>query len=361
MKSRRLTSIRLLGLDLKFLMLTLMFFVFFIGLGELGARSNVFQLYLAEPNWGGRHDQLNRQLRKLHDVSYRQGRIDCIFLGNSMVMRGFDPLAFHNAYLAQTGEELWCFNFGVDALPTSAAGELAEILVEDFHPHLLVYGLDARDLAVPLEAEDTKVVTEMEWLRYRQGDFSPKGWLREHSYFYRDVETFRRLMRFDYQLKPRVVSGVALADRYGFYGDPIIWENVGEPPDVNDARHHIQYYYNILSDYKILSENISGLQKILDYQRQGIRLIFVEMPTPITYLDFFRNGEEDYARYLALLNASAEEFGVPIVQVPSYDLIPNDHWADYSHLSIHGARVYSQWLGEALADLLSEDEISKWR
>ena len=44
------------------------------------------------------------------------------FLGNSMVWRGFDPQAFAQAYQAQRGQALRCFNFGVDAMPAAGAG-----------------------------------------------------------------------------------------------------------------------------------------------------------------------------------------------------------------------------------------------
>lgn len=328
----------------------LLFFLLFVGLGELVARSNLFQSHLSQANWGGAHGQFNRQLRKLQDVVQQTGHIDCIFLGNSMVMRGFEPLAFHRAYQEATGESLWCFNFGVDGLPAMPAGILAKILVQDYQPRLLIYGTDSRDFAVPSDAQDAAVILDMAWIRYRQGHFSMTGWLRQHSYLYRDLDTFRRLLHFDYQLKLSSVSGLVLSEYYGFYGDPSIGEFVSEPPDPDDPHPLIQYYFSVLSNYRILPENLDGLDRIFHLTQSGVQVIMVELPAVSTYMDFFGNGATDYQEYLLKVEGSARNAGIPFYRAPPDETFPPDSWVDHSHLNIQGAQQYSAWLGKVLGD-----------
>jgi hypothetical protein len=331
-------------------LLYVLFLSIFVSLGEIVARSNLFQNRLSQANWGGAHGQLNRQLRKLQDVARQNGAIDCIFLGNSMVMRGFEPLAFHDAYQDVTGESLWCFNFGVDGLPAMPAGILAKILVQDYQPRLLIYGIDSRDFAVPSDAKDAAVILDMAWIRYRQGHFSLPGWLRQHSYLYRDLDTFRHLLYFDYQLKPQSVSGQALSDYYGFYGDTTTGDFVNESPNPDDPRPHIQYYFSLLSDYSILPENLGGLDRIFQQTRQGVQVLVVELPVPLTYMDFFGDGEADYQRYINYAMKLTHEAGIPFYHAPSYEALPSSFWVDYSHLNVEGARHYSAWLGKLLGE-----------
>jgi hypothetical protein len=66
-------------------------------------------------------------------------------LGSSLVGSGLDPETFSTRYEAVTGEPMECFNFGLGSLMASAAGPIAQILVDPYHPKLLIYGTNPRD------------------------------------------------------------------------------------------------------------------------------------------------------------------------------------------------------------------------
>jgi hypothetical protein len=67
---------------------------------------------------------------------------------------------------------LSCFNFGVDALTPVSAAYLAQILVDTYHPKLLIFGTDARDFAIDRQSEETTVIADMAWVQYRLGKFN---------------------------------------------------------------------------------------------------------------------------------------------------------------------------------------------
>jgi hypothetical protein len=92
-------------------------------------------------------------------------------LGSSTVDVGFDPDAFQMGYQEVAGRDIRCFNFGIDASSSISAAVLTGILIEDYHPRLLIFGTDARDYAVLREEPDTAVVLDTPWVRYRQGYF----------------------------------------------------------------------------------------------------------------------------------------------------------------------------------------------
>lgn len=329
--------------------LALLFLVVLLAAGELLARLEPFQSHMAAPRLGSPHRQFEIQMHRLETLYQREGRVDCIFLGNSMVWRGFDPHAFALAYQAQRGQALRCFNFGVDAMPAAGAGILAEILIADYHPRLLIYGTDARDYAVLREDRDATVLLDTPWMQYRSGRFTVEGFLLEHSYLYRYRELLQRLLRFDYsQWRPE--PNRSPSARYGFGPVSKVGSFVQTIPDPQDPRPPIQYYFTVLSDYQMLPENLAGLEQIvaLNEADVDVAVVVVEMPVPETYMHFFANGQEDYRRFIEQVGDVAAEHGVPFWQTTPLNLIPTNGWVDYSHLNSRGAGRFSTWLGEQL-------------
>src|SRR5579871_563893 len=76
----------------------------------------------------------------------KQGPIDCIFIGSSMVHRGINPEVFSDAYKAQTGKDIHCYNFGLLGATESSLSPVAKILLERYKPKLLVYGVTPASL-----------------------------------------------------------------------------------------------------------------------------------------------------------------------------------------------------------------------
>ena len=107
---------------------------------------------------GSRHYQLGHKLALLDAAVKRNGPIDCIMLGSSMVDVGFNPESFQHAYRQATGREIHCFNFGIDASSAASAAALARILIEDYHPRFIIFGTDPRDYAIPSTDRDPAAV-----------------------------------------------------------------------------------------------------------------------------------------------------------------------------------------------------------
>ncbi len=332
----------------KTLILTLILLSLLLGAGEALTRTRLFKSHFIADARGTPHNQFELQLGQLETIVAREGPIECIFLGNSMVWRGFDTEAFAQAYKQQTGQDLRCFNFGVDALPAVGAGAIAEILVQDYRPKLLIYGTDARDYAVKRESSDAAVLLDTPWLRYRLGQFSVKGWLYEHSHFYRYQRTLGHLMRLEKRYL--LVRGADALNKsnYGFHGGGTVGSFVSTPPNPNDHTAHVRYYFSVLSDYKMLLENLNGLKQIVRHNTQGTQVLVVEMPVPEMYFHFFGKGEQDHQAFLDQIGGIAEANGAPFWHTTALHLIPDDGWGDYSHLNTKGATIFSQWFGEQL-------------
>jgi hypothetical protein len=335
----------------KTLILALPFVAILLGIGEIMLRQQFVQAYFDTPVLSNRHRHLDRQWHRLETLTKSGVVIDCIALGNSMILNAFDPQLFAQSFQSQTGRPLTCFNFGVDALTPVSAGALAQILIDTYHPQLLIFGTDARDFAISPDSEETSVIMDAAWIQYRLGKFSLEGWLVDHSYLYR----YRYRLADFVRLKPdrRVDTP---DNKFGF--EPLdTTAIITIPPDPNDSSYHIQYYYRVLGDYTIQPDNLTALKQILD-QKDRAAVIVVEMPVPETYFYFFDNPEAEYRSFVDTLNAITSDYQVLFLETTSQHLIPDDSWMDYSHVNYKGAHLLSEWLGQQIGKAFADGKVT---
>lgn len=322
-----------------------------LGTAELLTRSRFFKSHVIANDWGSIHNQFETQLGRLETVAANTGSIDCIFVGSSMVWHAFDPGTFSRVYNEETGREMRCFNFGIDGGVASTAGVFAPILVQDYQPRYLLFGTDARDYAVPFDAPDVTVQLDTPWVRYRQRDFTVRGWLYEHVHLSRAWESLGHLVRLQKTyLAVRSASSLDETD-YGFRPFDTVADYVMISPLEHLDMEPVRYYRDLLSSYEIVPENVRGLQAIVALRDEKTEVIIVEMPIPETYLDFFGRGEEDYQLFVSTVQEVASTHDVPFWQTRPIQMIPTDGWMDYTHLNTKGAALFSQWLARNVAQM----------
>jgi hypothetical protein len=340
--------------------LTLILLLFLGGIGEWIARLDVFQAYLTPPRLGSRHSQLGYKLALLDAEVNKNGPVDCIAVGSSTIDVGFHPDAFQMGYQEVAGNGIRCFNFGIDASSSISVAVLTGILVEDYHPRLLIFGTDARDYAVVRDDPDTAVVLDTPWVRYRQGYFSLEGWLIDYSYLYRYRQHLGRLARFTLQdtLWSHTTNSFELFSN-GFNPIHEVATYINDPPDSGNDSYEVVYYTRIYSSYQMLDENIAALEEIIDYGKSGTRIMVVEMPVSDGLYYFFGNGEKDYKQFVTTVDKLTSLHQVPFLQTEPLDMIPDDGWSDYSHLNVAGARIFSTWLGQEVGrfEKLEDDNL----
>jgi hypothetical protein len=319
--------------------------------GEVIIRQPLIYSRLKTPSLNSRHYHIERQWYRLEDLTRNGIEIDCIALGNSMVVNSFDPILFNQSFQSETGIDLNCFNFGVDALTPVSAAYLAQILIDTHHPKLLIFGTDARDFAIDRQSEETTVIADMAWVKYRLGKFSLAGWLVDHSYLYRYRYSLVEFM----QLQKRWEEPVT--NLYGSEPSDII-ATVSAPPDRGDDSYHIQYYYRVLENYSVKPENRAALNQILDLKSSGTAIALIEMPVPDTYFYFFDNPAKDYQAFLDTLATASSDNDVFFLETTRHHLIPDDGWVDYTHVNRQGAHIFSEWLGKQLGNAVIQGQIT---
>jgi hypothetical protein len=339
------------------LLFSLLLLVILLAAGEFLTRTDLVESHFISASRGSPHFQFELQLGRLERMAAMEGSIDCIFLGNSMVGNGFDPIAFSRAYRDKTGSELHCFNFGVDALPVTGASGLAQYFIKEYQPKLLIYGADARDFAVGREDWDAKVILDIPWMNYQLGTFSVQGWLYEYSQFYRYARTFGYLLMLDKQYLFIKEPGRMTGEDLGFYAKDTVGSYVSTSPALNMEMAPVRYYFQMLSDLQILPENTSSLEGLLNNAKEDLAVAVVVMPVPETYHEFFSINPHGYRIFLDHLQTITSRFGNTIF-IPPHNMISEDGWADYTHLNTRGAAVFSTWLGQQLGESVLTGQVS---
>jgi len=320
--------------------LALVVLAIFWGAAEIVARTPAVRQRYPFPSVNSPNPTFDRGLTELDRQMVTFGHVDCIVLGSSMVLNGFDPAAFVAAYREETQTWLHCVNFGVAGMTIWETGDIARLLADSFHPRLLIFGTSARDYADTirdLEAASGKSVTAIPWVRYRLGrGFSLEGWLIDHSHAFHYLIGSRHWTQFWGQPPQAQVPQQAI--------------DVSQPPD----RETEAAQYALLSHYAISADALAGLENILTLPRQGVPVVVIEMPVHPSYLYFFARGEADQQLFREAVAAAAQRNNVAFWPADPDLSLPDSLWADRNHLNPSGGQIFSQWLARRVSGAVQQ-------
>jgi hypothetical protein len=309
---------------------------------EVMARSAIVRGSLPAPSIGSPSRLLEVQRAGLAAQSEAEGGVDCVFLGNSLVLFGVDPAAFASEFAARTGTPVRCFNFAVSALSVSQVAPIARILAEDYRPRWLIYGLTKRDFNA---GDDGPAIESIPWIRYRLGEPSLDGWLAQHSLLY------------GYSLMAATRDGVTGgADdftgrlRRGFF--PVAPASILREADVERARVLLLHQVELPES----EERMRALEELFELRSSGVRIVLLEMPVHLAPTQWPPAATIAYAAVIDRVKRRAAAEGVPFWTSPP-ELIPSDGWFDLWHLNTKGAEAFSRWLGERAASAVQHGEI----
>ena len=317
------------------------------GLAEAIVRMPAVARRLPAPSYGAANRQFELQLARLRAFVTQHGQPDCLFVGNSQVLRGINPLEFADGYHTVTGVELHCFSFGLRGMDPSVSYDVVRVLLQEVSPAVLIVGTDIPSYSTS-RAEGIRGgrLGTMDWLRYRLGDANAYGWLIDH------LAAVRAYLPFRFWFLPDFARQQAEAERFdtqvtleGFGHLNQVSDLVGGPPTVDDPQVD---FFDILREYELDPKQLTALDGLLTLREQT-GVIIVEMPLHPTFLTFFGNGVADFDRGLEAVRAHIAPTGVELVETTKLDFIPDEGWASRNHLNQVGAAVLSRWLGEELA------------
>lgn len=329
------------------LLLSLAFMPLFTGAFEGFTRTLIPDQVFPPPSVGSESPEFDIKVDRLDRFVAAEGKVDCILLGSSQVNGGIDPVALAEAYEAQSGEKLTCFNFGLSSLVGEVAGPMAQLLVRKYHPSLLILGVSARDFSDKF-GEYARPLVNVPWVRYINGEFNRLGWLVEHSIsfrYYLGLHNWRSA-----ENRPVIARYMQEIDELGFQPLPVSNTEVGQLDEV------------LLTDYNLNPVDVEGFAQALRQNSTETRLLLVEMPVHPEFLPSYVDGSAQayQDKFLGPIAGMALDAGVPLwlTQQEIAPQVPANGWKDRRHLNAVGAVAFSQWLGYSLAEAVQSGDFS---
>jgi hypothetical protein len=307
---------------------------------------------LPPPSLGNYHAQFEIKWFHLQRYVEKHDGVDIIFLGSSLVNSGIEPEQVNKAFVAATGEpELRIFNFGVEGVILEGNSVLARLLVETYHPKVIIFGTEIRDYAANIGVEETDKFLSDAWIQYRTGNFTLRGWLAEHSAAYRIFLAYRNWMRWDFaDNRSNVIKRTNALTDDGYDIENRVDKNPYRQPDPNDPED--AEALELFAGFEIAESRLNDLDDLLGtMQTSDTTVLVVEMPVTPQFFEYFEAGEEVHQEFLAVV--SEKVTGAESVFYPGIpeDQLPENGRSDRVHLSKYGATVFSQYLGEWLGEL----------
>jgi len=294
--------------------------------------------------------------RRLQEYVAQNGGVDVIVLGSSVVNTGINPDVVAQTYTQKTGKQLRIFNFGVEGLTIVPDSVFAKMIVQTYHPALLVFGTIPRDYLGNYDLDTNQEFLASPWIQYRSGGLNLDGGLIDQSVGLQRYLVYRDWIRSDFlsTLELYIHRGERTSAS-GYEPDSFVATNLNNPP--NRANPADAPYFSIYANYQMDPSRLSRLQDILDLQNlPETRVIILEMPMhPTFYL--YMGGEavhREFEQELARVVTASHSIFIPTDGNP---VIPANGRSDREHLNHNGAGPMSTFLGQQLAALTLQNHL----
>jgi hypothetical protein len=333
----------------------LLVFVILAGLLEGAFRLDIGESVFPLRSVGNYHTQFEIKWFKLEDYVKKNGGVDVILLGNSMVNTGIDPKIVAARYGELTGEDVRIFNFGVEGLTVEPLSDLAKILMDKYHPRVIILYTEMRDYITGNGNQTTSDFLSNAWIQQQLGHSSVEGFLETNSL------ALQRVLPLRFWSQPDFIDDYLFeikrnndTSKQGYEPEKKVGTDITTPPSQDDPDEAANFA--LFKDFKIDPGRQADLENILSFTREGTVVIVSEMPA---YPTFYAYIDDPSVRetYLKDIQTIVEGSGGVFVPAISYDLIPLSGRADNHHLNKEGASIYSSLLAEQLAALCAEQEI----
>ena len=340
------------------LILTVSFCIALAAILELLARTPWLEKISPYRSVGNFDYQFEIKWFRLQDYVKSHGGVDIIFLGSSLVNTGVDPDIVAQTYYQQTGVHPRIFNFGVEGMTIAPNSVIARLLVERYHPALLIYVTEMRDYIAGNGLEYETPFLKDSWLQYQTGNFNLFGWLADHSSALQHYLPFRNWIRSDYsQTMAFYIKRYQDTSSSGYEPDSMIGVNIDIPPDPKDPAE-VQNFKDY-GNYRIAASRLNDLKSILDFSKnQGTPVLVVEMPVHPTFYVYV-GGEMVHEQFQQTISSIVTTNGGSFLPSETcLSTIPLNGRSNRWHLNYIGAPYFSACLGDQLAIFVNQSHFT---
>ena len=303
---------------------------------EVFARTPIAGTIFHYQSYGSSHPHFETQIISIKAREAQYGHIDCIFLGNSQVLYGIDPSVVEQVYLEKTGRSIRCQNFGLGGLTPISAAPLAELLIKNFHPSIIVFGTGLWDYSSSSATATKASIMSSPWVRYELGTFSIDGWFYENSYSYRTIFGMDRYLNNPNRENAHIdANGHAT---YSGHTDLTVTEQ-------------LEYFETLAKRPDITQPERDGLRDLLSLNSSEVKIIVIETPSDPAFYSVKRKARTLYPQFEKMLHIQTSLANSNLWLTQHSADIPTEDWYDLLHLNESGSVYFSRLLGEYLASI----------
>lgn len=264
-----------------------------------------------------------------------RGETSTVVVGTSMAWQGLVP------EILDDGDG---YNAGLaGGVPTVIEQWLADEVVSTLRPRRVIWGLSALDFSDQYGDVGLEI--------YQQAPATRTGFLADLDRELRGVSAIfrqRSLLR-----DPSLLFGTAEEDAAKrLRAAEEILGSSGERRDFRSAltADRALEVQARITPYVADRDDVAAVVRAVEaLQAEGIEVVFVELPVPPRFLELYERGPAQHEDSTDLLDALAEELGVPFISAgASYQ---NQDFVDYTHLTEEAAIRFSTEVAEALSAL----------
>jgi hypothetical protein len=330
------------------LVLGVVFMLLIAVIFEIAARNDAVRNALPAPGLGSPHRQFEIQVERLRVRAAKDGNPDCIILGNSQVLRGINPDMIEKEYEDVTGKAVTCQNFGIRGTSPLTANILADILIADYHPSVLIYGTSFIDFADFRGLDANASILASPWVQHKVNAPSFEGWLFDVSIAYRsymglqpflfpaDASTGREHRALETEI-----------DAKGFM--PAFFNSTAKDNLAVGKADQERFWTNASPMFN--AEHLAALEDMFKLsQRNDLELVILSMPVAANMIDA-NSGADSREQYKEIILQNSQTYNVP-VWFPGEVISETDPalWYDFFHLNANGAHRFSVWVGQTLGE-----------
>jgi hypothetical protein len=286
---------------------------------------------------------------------------NCLIIGHSMSL-ALIPDIIETEFKSRTGEILHCFHFGLAGLLPLTAAQLTRILIDDYPIKLVIFGTSHLGFQ-----SQTDTFESNPWLQYRLRNFNLQGWALDNFF------TYRYYLRLRHTLLPGYEETLYATNlnRYAFlypiqpngYYHPLLNPISNNRPDVDLTQppnpQSESAIINSYRSYQFTPKQLATLDQFseLEVSHPQLTILAVEMPFHPSFSLVFPDGDTQQQHIRQELVRQFAMRGLPYWTVDTQPPIPATGWRDRNHLNLEGAEVISTWLGQRLAQAITDGEI----
>lgn len=305
-------------------------------ISEVIARTPIVKSMNLYESYGGSHPQFDTQVVRIKSRYTKEGHIDCILLGNSQILSGIDPAVLQQIYQKKTGRNITCQTFGLGGLVPSTAASLAKLLIQKYHPSIIIFGTSMFDYTFYNSADAS--IMSSPWVKYQLGTFSIDGWLIENS------NAYRYYLGINHYLLYYGANGETRLDSNGhlpFYGR-----------DEKTKEQLLNETSGILKTLDITETQVNGLYNIVSLNSDDVKIIVLEMPVNPEIFGFSRYARKIYPDFRNILINETTLAGAELLLTKDKVEIPENDWHDLTHLNQTGTLYFSHIVGNYMTNVV---------